>query len=136
MADDVSVNVVGFDELVRGSRDLAGRISVKANSSLEGVARYRAGMVKAAVPRVTGRLAGSVDTTPVRDQYDVSIGSEAVLYAGWIEFGGTRGRPYMPQGRYLYPIATADEGQVKATMEKTTATVVRSMTLPKPPTTL
>ncbi len=31
-----------------------------------------------------------------------------VPYAGWIEYGGSRGRAYAAQGRYVYPTALAD----------------------------
>jgi hypothetical protein len=45
------------------------------------------------------------------------MGSAAVPYAGWIEFGGTRHSPhdstrtYMPDGRYLWPAARGQAGR-------------------------
>jgi phage gpG-like protein len=63
-----------------------------------------ASIVAAKVPRLTGQLAGSIEANPTDDGAEVEMG-DGIEYAGWIEFGGTRGRPYIPEGRYLYPSA-------------------------------
>jgi hypothetical protein len=39
---------------------------------------------------------------------------EGLVYAGWIEFGGSRGRPLVPEGRYLVgPGEAAFDGYVR-----------------------
>jgi|SRR5215471_2652478 len=133
MADE-GIRVSGVDELRKGTRLLADEIHVKATNTLEGTARYRAGSVQAAVPRVKGWLAASVAVTPAEDRFDASIGDTRTPYAGWIEFGGSRGRPYIPEGRYLYPIAMADQGQVKHQMELATKQTIRGFRWPQPTT--
>ena len=35
---------------------------------------------------------------------------EGLPYGGWIEYGGTRGRPYVAEGRYLNPSAQDVDG--------------------------
>jgi hypothetical protein len=60
-----------------------------------------------------GRLAASVRVGATRTGAGVRMGSKAVPYAGWVEFGGRRhrphdsARPFVKDGRYLFPAAMA-----------------------------
>ena len=55
-------------------------------------------------------------------------------YAGWIEFGGGRGHPYRPRGRYLYPTAKRTEPGVPSSTAETRdrAQQIRRMRWPTP----
>lgn len=75
--------------VARASEPLAGRV---------------ASQVSGRVPRLSGQLAGSLEVSGDDEGAEVSMGA-GLAYAGWIEFGGSRGRPYYPEGRYLYPMA-------------------------------
>ena len=132
MPDDVSVTVVGADELRRGMVLLAGDLSKNTRDYLDEVARRRADATVLIVPRVTGRLAGSVTVTRTSSGANVSIGNEGTPYAGWVEFGGTRGRPYISEGRYLYPVALADQAQVDRDVTTTTEREIRGFRWPRP----
>ena len=109
--DGVQVQVVGLDEFIAGAEGLADKISVSAGPAMEKGARRAASQARGAVPRLTGRLAGSITTSSTEGKAVLSMG-EGLPYAGWIEYGGTRGRPYVEEGRYLYPAAQAAEGVV------------------------
>lgn len=63
-----------------------------------------AARVAGRVPVLTGALAGSASSTVSDEGLELELGS-GVPYAGWIEFGGSHGRPYVAEGRYLYPTA-------------------------------
>jgi phage gpG-like protein len=132
---DEGVKVVGFDELKRGSADLFDQIGKRARKDLEHVASRRAEMVRGVVPRVTGRLAASVTAEPYSGGALAGIGDTSTPYAGWVEFGGTRGRPYVPQGRYLYPIALEAGQLVDRDMTAATKDEIRGHRWPKPQTT-
>jgi len=134
MTDELDVTVVGFDELVRGSSALFDAIQKRADKQLESVAEQRANMVRAAVPRVSGRLAASVTAAPSSSGAFAGMGGPDVQYAGWIEFGGTRGRPYMPEGRYLFPIAIAAGQLVEHDMTTITRNEIEGFHWPRPPT--
>jgi hypothetical protein len=68
-----------------------------------------AAALRGAYPQRTGRLAGSVKVTKSRTGAAVRVGTKArVPYAGPVDFGGYPGdRPYLSDGRYLYPTAKA-----------------------------
>jgi len=64
-----------------------------------------ADQVRGRVPHLTGLLASTLESSA--DDEAVSVGYDGgAPYDGWIEFGGSRGRAYSPEGRYLYPAAT------------------------------
>lgn len=63
-----------------------------------GAAAELATATRAAVPKISGRLAGSITVRPNPAGATLEMGT---IYAGWVEYGGTRGRQYVPRGRYL-----------------------------------
>ena len=132
MPDDVSVTVVGAEELRRGTVLLAGDIEHRADQELVDVARDRAAATVLIVPRVTGRLAASVTSDPASHGARVSIGNAGTPYAGWIEFGGTRGRPYISEGRYLYPTAFEAGHTVQHDLSTATSDEIRGFRWPRP----
>lgn len=100
MGDRIDVEVLGLDELVSGSRKLFRQIGKSADRRFGDVAERRARIARGIVPRLSGTLAASV----AHEGAEVQMG-EGVPYAGWVEWGGTRGRPYFPEGRYFWPVA-------------------------------
>ena len=129
--DRVEVEVHGVAELAAGSRRLAKNIAESAPHALLEAAGRAATAARGRAPRVSGRLASSVHTGASRDAAWVGFG-DGVPYAGWIEFGGTRGRPYVPQGRYLYPAAKDTEQQVIQAAERAADTEIGAMHWPSP----
>ena len=107
------VEVEGVEELARGTRKIADKIEDEAAPrAFLGVAERVASSTRGRVPRVSGTLAGSVLADRAEKGATAGIGG-GVPYAGWIEFGGTRNRPYVPGGRYLFPAAEGSEGEVE-----------------------
>ena len=101
MADTVTVK--GVAELQAGSRRLAGVIDDKAKQRMATVASHEAGAVGGKVPRKSGRLASSVVAEDNLLTIAAFLGKSAPQ-----PYGGSRGRPYVAQGRYVYPTALAD----------------------------
>jgi len=131
MAKEGEARVIGYDELAAGSKTLFQHLAEEAPKAFLEVARAGASSVQAAVPRLSGRLAGSVTTTQEGDHASVGIG-EGVPYAGWIEFGGSRGRPYMAEGRYLFPITLAAEPAVVTAGEQAAEKEIKEARWPNP----
>lgn len=131
MAADGEARVLGYDELARGSKTLFQHIAEEAPKAFSDVAREAALSTQAIVPRRSGALAGTVTSELVGDHAEVSIG-EGLPYAGWIEFGGSRGRPYVGEGRYLFPTALGMESLVVSAGEKSADNEIGAMRWPSP----
>ena len=113
MAQQAQVQVVGMKALRRDlnkmtddvKSPLYAAIVAAGKSAVEPVAAR----VRASVPHQSGRLAGTVRTSGTRTGGNVRMGSKAVPYAGWLDFGGDRpdgsSREYLASGRYLFPAA-------------------------------
>ena len=131
MADQIDAKVYGFDELAAGSRKLADELAESSSSAFRATAERVAASARMRVPRLSGTLAASVAVGEADEGAQVGIG-EGVPYAGWIEFGGTRGRPYVAAGRYLYPTALAAEPLLVAAALTTAKTEIKGARWPTP----
>ena len=129
----MTVQVHGVDELFRGSKRLFDRIGEQAPDRFEQVAQDAADAVRARVPRRTGRLASTVIAG--RDGQLAVVGYDGgAPYDGWIDFGGTRGRPFLPSGRYLYPVALSRADQLQRAGSDAAVDEIRRFRWPSPTT--
>jgi hypothetical protein len=96
------IKFVGTDAAISDLERWAGELKAEVDKGGAPLGQRVAGVVKSRVPHLTDQLAGSVESSTDDEGIAVSMG-DGVPYAGWIEFGGTRGREYIDQGRYLYP---------------------------------
>jgi len=123
VADDLSLEIVGANTLVPDLDRLGGRLAHDGTGAMRRVAAQLVPQVRSRMPVVTGALVRSVSVIDDADQGTVDVGA-SVVYAGWIEFGGSRGRPYLPGGRYLVPTVAAASGQVgRAVNQQSTSTI-------------
>lgn len=125
MAAKTKAEVHGVDELFRDTEKLAGRISDITPEAFETIANLAVAQVRAKVPKRTGQFAATVRAGKTKKKVYVRTGKAKVPYAGWLEFGGTRGRPYIDRGRYLYPTAFEMEPQLVAIANKVTHEEIR-----------
>lgn len=116
--------VVGGDEATRDLRRVTDRIAEAADLEAKRAGERLVSLVVPKVPRVTGALAGSLGVSTgagvVEAGYDGSL-----PYTGYIEFGGSHGRPYVAAGRYLYPTAAAEPGRFRADAEQSATRTIR-----------
>lgn len=134
MADTARVEVRGYRELAAGSAALFRRIDRAAEARFREVADQVAALGAGRLPRRSGQLAGSVAVEGGEGgAVVVGVGAgPAGAYAGWVEFGGTRGRPYVAVGRYFYPIATSAEPQLYLAGRLAAETEIRGTVWPTP----
>jgi hypothetical protein len=104
------VEIVGLDAATRDMVRWAEQLAPAVDKAGEPFAQRVAADVRGQVPYRTGALAGSVDLSIDSTGLALEMGA-GLPYAGWIEYGGSRGRPYVPQGRYLYPTALAAQDE-------------------------
>lgn len=124
------ITVKGWHELAAGTAQLAKNTEATANQNMHAVASQVAGQARGAMPVVSGAMAGSVADSP-GPPVSVAFGG-GVPYAGWVEFGGTRNRPYIGSGRYFWPQVAAAEPLVVAAAEQAADTETKGMTWPTP----
>jgi len=109
MTEGVTVEVVGVDALARDLGRLAAAGGPFDQATAEAARRIlepKAATLRTVVPHDSGAMAGSVNVKPLPLGAVLSEG-DGIVYAGWVDFGGSRpqsgDRPYLPQGRYLFP---------------------------------
>ena len=109
MAQAPTVAVVGLRALMRDVNKLsdnAGVLNKEMSAAGRTAAQPVAQATSTAVPRKSGRLAGSVRVGATRSGASVRMGTAAVPWAGPVEFGGwPQTREYLSDGRYLFPAA-------------------------------
>lgn len=91
--------------------------------------------VRPRIPSVTGRARGSVRSSSTQERARVSEGSRKAPWMPWLDYGGEgrrRGRPakrpFVKQGRYLYPVyfAKRDSGEFTTILSMALDDVVRA----------
>lgn len=99
------IELVGAAQAAADLRRWGAQLGPAVGEKAEPFGHRVADTTRGRVPHISGRLAGSIEST--RDEPEaVAVGYDgSVPYDGWVEFGGTRGRPYVSEGRYLYPTA-------------------------------
>jgi hypothetical protein len=109
MAEDVEV--LGIPQLQADLAKWVMSIPDAVDQRTNAIADAMVQQLAASVPYVEGTLAGSAQAIPASELSDPQGGgfalalgqTDAQEYAGWIEFGGNRGRDLVPEGRYIYP---------------------------------
>lgn len=81
------------------------------------------------VPVVSGDLRASIEARQTAQGLDVVGG---VDYAGWVNFGGSRGRPYVDEGRYLYPELVAHPDELETALNAEVQTSINRYPWTKP----
>jgi hypothetical protein len=112
MAQTPTVALAGYKALMRDIVALSGpqgeltkAMVAAGRSAAEPVAEA----ARAALPHVSGRLAGDVRVSASRSGAGVRMGRASLRYAGPVDFGGYPGeRPYIRDGRYLFPAAVRE----------------------------
>ena len=129
----VTVKVRGVDELEAALPRFGDDVMTGAAAAGRMAAEHTADLTRVRVPRKTGRLAGSVFVAQRKGKRQrAGIGRRIPPYAGWLEFGGTRGRPYVSTGRYLWPAAQSEEGLFVRESEAETKKTIRGFRWPSP----
>ena len=110
MGESVTVDVVGLPQaqadIDRWVKELPSDVSVDTRSFADSLRDQ----VSSEQPVLTGALAASAVIVPDPDGFAIGLG-EGLEYAGWIEFGGSRGRDLVPEGRTVYPTVYKRQGE-------------------------
>jgi hypothetical protein len=126
---EAKVEFRGIKELVAGFRAIDANLPKAMRGEFLVVAGQIAGVVAGVFPHgATGRAAGSVKPRAGVKGAGIAIGGAAAPYAPWLDYGGTVGkghrpgvggsgsvkRPFLREGRYLYPTIVAQHDVIAA----------------------
>ena len=127
----ITAEVRGISELNSGSERLFHNIGTASRGTFRATAAQVATIIARRQPVLSGRLAASATSTGTDKGAAVELGG-SLPYAGWIEFGGTRGRAYVPDGRTVYPTAEESKTLFEQAGDKAARDQIRTMLWPKP----
>lgn len=123
-----AVRVRGLAELRRAMARFPDAVDRGMDPVRQRAAEATANRARASVPRRSGALAGSIDAA----EGTASMGA-GLAYGGWIEYGGSRGRPYVAEGRYLGAGAQDATGAYEADAARQTQATIERFPWPKAP---
>lgn len=107
MAEVVSIE--GLRELQAALKRIDGQSQKKLRVVLNDAVQIIAEEAKGKVPTRSGRAAGSIKAQSSQREAQIKAGGGRAPYYPWLDFGGAVGRnnsvrrPFIKDGRYLYP---------------------------------
>lgn len=133
MAAIEPIKVTGLAEFNRNLRKLDSELPKVLRLAHNEAAQLIVDYARPRVPRKSGRAAGTIKAKSTRTETRVSGGSKRVSYYPWLDFGGRVGpkrsvrRPFIKQGRYLYPALGANYDEFTALLERKLIDVARQV---------
>ena len=103
------VRIEGLRELQKALKTMDGQSQKRLRIVLNGAADLVVQAANPRIPRRTGRAAASMRPSSGQREASVKAGGGRVPYFGFLDFGGNVGRgdsvkrPFIRDGRYLYP---------------------------------
>lgn len=126
------VAVEGLAQFRKGlralDRDLPKALRVAQNDA----ASFLIGKAKPLIPRRSGTAAASLKARSSQTSVRVAIGGRKAPYMPWLDFGGRVGpndsvtRPFLKEGRYLYPTLKSNREQFADILEDALTDVART----------
>lgn len=131
MAAIEPVKIEGLSEFNRNLRKLSSELPKALRLAHNEAAQLIVNYARPRVANKTGRAAGTIKAKSTRTESRVSGGSKRANYYGWLDFGGRVGpkrsvhRPFIKEGRYLYPALGANYDKFVALLEEKLIDVAR-----------
>lgn len=115
----MTIGVKGLADFSKALRKLDKDAPKGLRLALNEGADLLAGTARPLFPRKSGAAQRTVKAKSTRTSARVSIGSSRVKYVPWLDFGGSVGRgksvhrPFVKEGRYLFPTLVKIRPQVQ-----------------------
>lgn len=108
------VRIDGLRELSRALKAVEDGMQKEVAGVFKRAAEKVASRARSRIRSRSGRLAGSLRPFGTQRKAGVRMGRKAVPYAGPYEFGGyPAGRPFVAEGRAIYPTFVEEAGNVR-----------------------
>jgi hypothetical protein len=118
------VAVKGLQEFTRSLRKMDAALPKAVRIALNGCADFLIGKVRPQIPTRTGKAARSLKARSSQTSVRIAVGGRAAPYYPWLDFGGKVGRdksvarPFLTEGRYLYPTLRNNRDEFARLMTK------------------
>lgn len=126
------IAVEGMRDLQRALRELDGESQKEIRVALNAVAETVAQGAARRVPKRTGKARASLRAQSSQRETRIAAGGRKAPYYGWLDFGGRIGRdkatvrPFVRQGRYIWPTIAANRDNLAQAVEKALVDLARS----------
>lgn len=128
----LAIKVVGLNEFRRGLKGIDAGLPKTMRGVLNEVAEDFLGWVRPKVPSRTGAARASLRAQSTQSQARIAAGGPKAEYYPWLDFGGRVGRrksvvrPYIPDGRYIFPTLVEHRADTESSMAKGLSQLARS----------
>lgn len=120
-----AVQVTGLKEFQKALRDMDKALPKQLRLVLNDAATVVIDYARPRIPRKTGRAAASITARSSQRLARVAIGGRKAGYYPWLDFGGQgrvkgrpAARPFIKEGRYLYPALRVKKDDLQRTLEQ------------------
>jgi len=126
-----AVRIEGLAQLNRSLRSLSADAPKALRLAGNEAARIVVDAARAGVPRRTGRAAASIRAASTRTATRVTAGGKRAPYFPWLDYGGRVGRnntarrPFIADGRYVYPAFRAHRSEFEQVLAKALERVIQ-----------
>lgn len=121
------IKVVGLNQFRKGLRGMDRNLPKAVRVALNGVADVLIDATRPKIPRRTGAAAASLKAQSTQSAARVAVGGRSAPYYPWLDFGGRVGRrksvvrPFIKQGRYIFPTLAEQRENIQDAMLKAMA---------------
>jgi hypothetical protein len=124
MGDRAPLAVKGLKEFTRSLKQVDAALPKGVRVALNGCSDFLIGKARPLIPTRTGAAARSLKARSSQSAVRIAMGGRAAPYMPWLDFGGRVGRgksvarPFLTEGRYLYPTLRNNRDEFAKIMEK------------------
>lgn len=126
------IRVEGLRELNRALREIDRELPKALRIALNDAVEVIADAAASEVPELTGAAAASIVPRSTRTAARIKAGGRRAEYYPWLDFGGSVGpqksvhRPFIREGRYLFPAYADHRDEMVAKLEEALVDVVQA----------
>jgi HK97 gp10 family phage protein len=119
-----TIHVKGLKELQRALKKVDKNLPRELRKALNAAADIVVDAAKPKVARRTGAAADSIKAGSTQRAGQIKVGGTKAPYYPWLDFGGSVGRgksvsrPYLKEGRYIYPTLREKRDEVDAKVDE------------------
>ena len=125
------VSVDGLKEFRKGLKQLDSSLPKGLRVALNESSAFLIDKTRRVIPHRSGKAAGSLTARSTQSAVRVGIGGKRAPYYPWLDYGGSVGRnnsvkrPFLKEGRYLYPTFRDHRAEFQKILEAALVGVAR-----------